>query len=269
MEVDPYKLLGVPRNFTLEQLKQSYKQLMLKHHPDKNFDLSSPIASLLTSAYKKLVEDYAYRISNKEFSQLREESRTHIDKSQQQAAAARSSSPSRFNLNKFNELFEQNKEKDAGYDDGYDKWMKTEKSFNQSNDRNWSVVKRVEPQPLFGGKILSNAYELGVSEVKDFSGDNTSSKNLGYMDYRIAHTTGKIIDESLVKQRRNYKNVQDLEKERGKISFVMPETERARYEREQAQEQDREIRRRKIQEVKDFRSAQAYQRAQFALANMR
>lgn len=260
-EIDPYRLLEVPKNFTLEQLKQNYKKLMLKYHPDKNYDINSPIASMLTAAYKKLVEDYAYRVSNKEFHDLKQDSRGFIDKQ----IKVKSDGNKKFNLQRFNEIFDQNKTKDDGYDDGYERWMQSEKSFKQSNDKNWSIVKRMEPQALAGGKHTSAAYELGVSKVTDYSGENTSLKNLNYMDYRLAHTTSKIIDEKVVKQRREYKSVQDIEQERSKLSFVMPDAERFRYERTVMQDKEREEHRRKVQEMKDLQMAQAYQRAQFAL----
>ena len=266
MEVDPYKLLNVPKTFTLEQLKASYKRMMLKHHPDKNFDLSSPVAALLTTAYKKLVEEYAYRLSNKEFMQLKAESKSYGEREPRVPTEKHvRDDDGRFNIKMFNQVFEQNRAKDEGYDDGYEQWMKNERSFQQKNDKNWSVVKRVEPQALTGGKILSNAYELGVDKVNDYSGENASLKNLNYMDYRVAHTTGKIIDESLVKARKEYRSVDELQKDRERIQFTMSDRERSRYERATNADKEREMQRTKIQSLKDQQMHAAYQRAQFAL----
>lgn len=266
MEVDPHKLLNVSSNFTLEELKASYKRMMLKHHPDKNFDLSSPIAALLTSAYKKLVEEFAYKASNKEFMQLKTESQSYREQEPRvQTVKQTRDDNGRFNIKMFNQVFEQNREKDTGYDDGYEHWMKSEKSFKQTNDKNWSVVKKVEPQPLAGGKSLGMAYELGVNKVTDYSGENSSLKSLNYMDYRVAHTTGKIIDESMVKARKEYRSVDELQKDRDRISFVMPERERSKHERAVVAEKEREEQRRRIQEAKDKQMAAAYHRAQFAL----
>jgi hypothetical protein len=85
------------------------------------------------------------------------------------------------------------------------------------------------------------------------------------MDYRVAHTTGKIIDESLVKARKVYRSVDELQKDRDRISFVMPERERSKHEQAVVAEKEREEQRRRIQEAKDKQMAAAYQRAQFAL----
>ena len=41
-ESDFYKILNVNKNATSEEIRSSYKKLVLKYHPDKNHDLSAP-----------------------------------------------------------------------------------------------------------------------------------------------------------------------------------------------------------------------------------
>jgi curved DNA-binding protein CbpA len=65
MDIDPYKTLGVPRNFTLEQLKTSYKKIALSVHPDKTPGNSDYMFKIVTKCYKTPL----YRI-NKALSRL-------------------------------------------------------------------------------------------------------------------------------------------------------------------------------------------------------
>lgn len=53
---DPYKVLGVPSNATDEQIKDAYRQLARKYHPDNYAD--NPLSDLATEKMKEINEAY-------------------------------------------------------------------------------------------------------------------------------------------------------------------------------------------------------------------
>jgi len=64
MGKDYYKILGVPRDATADQLKKAYRKLALKYHPDKNRGQASAEAKFkeIGEAYEVLSDDNKRRI---------------------------------------------------------------------------------------------------------------------------------------------------------------------------------------------------------------
>ena len=60
---DPYKVLGVPRDATEAQIKDAYRSLAKKYHPDKYID--NPLADLAAEKMRDINEAYDYITKNK------------------------------------------------------------------------------------------------------------------------------------------------------------------------------------------------------------
>lgn len=116
--IDPYKILEVRKNFTLDELKENYKKIALRVHPDKGGN--EYMFNLVTSCFKELMREYKRRISDVQHDELK----TAFTKYSSQTAQQQKG-PDRFNLEKFNKLFEENKMPDVA-DIGYDDWYKKE-----------------------------------------------------------------------------------------------------------------------------------------------
>jgi translocation protein SEC63 len=59
---DPYVILNVTSNSTLDEIKQSYRKLAMMYHPDKNPDIEAPAKfNLITKAYHSLTDPTARR----------------------------------------------------------------------------------------------------------------------------------------------------------------------------------------------------------------
>jgi len=242
MPMDPYKVLDLPKNFTAEQLKQNYKRLVLRYHPDRNVEKmkSTPIFQTLTFCYNYLANELRSRDQGKEHHELKRQYDT-VEKGMQNVSLDSKS----FNVKKFNTLFEQNKYKDESIEEGYDDWFKSDKVEDKG-----AIINYSEPEPLFmGASKLGNLYEFGKGNVDDYSGTNMSNKNLNYMDLKKAYTTSQIEDEKYVEKRREYKSVEEAKKHRAEVSFVMNEQELRDYNRRKEEERKREELR--LQKVKN------------------
>lgn len=267
--MNPYDVLDLPKNFTLQQLKDNFKRIAVKVHPDKGG--SEQLFLLVTKCYKKLLEEYNRRTGSKDFHELKAE----YNKVKATAPTRTSTSEARgthdsrayekFDLDKFNKVFSENK-LDNPYDRGYQDWMTSEiwkedkqpsrqtrnkfnlDSFNRSfedmhvDKTNKYIIKYKEPEPLITSNKIAFT-EIGEDNVDDFSGDNMSKKNLNFMDYKVAHSTSKIVDSSILNNVKTYKNVEELERTRGSISFEMDDAMRQEYEYKQNLEKLREQKR--------------------------
>jgi DnaJ-class molecular chaperone len=135
--VDPYKVLGVNKNFTMEELKSNFKKLVMKHHPDRTQDIQSlPVFQVLSGCYKLLMKDLEIRKAEKPHINLKNTSHSFIEQQTQQQFQNRELVPpnKKFNIEKFNQVFSSVKVKDQG-DDGYESWMNNPSSYDSKHNR--------------------------------------------------------------------------------------------------------------------------------------
>lgn len=315
-KLDPLKVLDLPKNYTVQMLKENYKRLALKAHPDKGG--SEYLFKLLTECYKYLANELKKKEADKQFHELKQEFLGELERSKQSrgrqsrtssrngsssqssqsnsqyqsnTSSVRNKEPtqqgiqsmfyngSRFDQDKFNKFFTDNKLADEVTEQGYKEWMEqhdvkeapkfrgsfNSQGFNSHFEQNAKadvnhkqLIKYQEPEALVTTKRLGFT-ELGQDSIDDFSGDNKSLKNLNFTDYRIAHTTSRIVDPRTV-NREDYKNIQELEKSRDSISFQMSEEDHALYAKKKRQLEKLEELRQQTQQNHDQRAQQHYER---------
>lgn len=61
---DPYEVLGVSRNASMDEIKKAYHQLSRKYHPDAN--VNNPLADLAAEKFKEIQEAYNAIVKEKE-----------------------------------------------------------------------------------------------------------------------------------------------------------------------------------------------------------
>ena len=265
-KINAYEIFNLQSNFTLSELKHSFKKLAKEVHPDKGGN--EELFQLLYIAYKKMLYDLEQRESLKnfkelksdftEFEQIQSEKKTkniHFKEDQKYKESDDSF------INKFNTIFTENRLNDNVIDKGYSKYMmssskerqdidiKTDikkfeiKSFNKRFDnkkddtinpkRNKQIIRYHEPEPQTSCNDKLHFYELGIDKVTDYTGENKSIKNLNYCDYMVAHNTNKLVDHKKIKIRKSHKNLKDLENDRKHQNFDLTKEEEDFYQKKE------------------------------------
>lgn len=263
---DPYKVLELPRNFTKEQLRHQFKKMVLKYHPDRNNYTSTPIFHILSDCYQTLLEELQKRDQFKSYQDFKQDSQSYIKQQSVTPTNEHTKSKSKFDIQKFNEIFDRMRIKDVT-DQGYGRWLQDDSTIDRS--KNTALIKYTEPEPIFGGKNVHQFYELGRAKIEDFSGDNTTSKGLNYMDLRVAHSTFSIVDESVVDPRKEYKNITDLENDRANISHTMSPEDVRMYHLQQKMNEHKEIQRQKMIARQNAMIAKQYEQQNRLMLSMR
>lgn len=250
----PYRLFELKKNYTLDELRTQYKKMVLRYHPDKharNVEKTKEF-NVLTKCYKYLLELYKINETygsalvqgqnqgqnqgqDSDFFSLRQGFEKQCDD-----CVYNPTNPlvSKFNIDKFNEQYERDKYIDPIASKGYDDFMKDPNHVDPTKVKQYSngyddIAENEDPSPL-DGVDMSDCYELG-GKNQNLGRTNPMAAKLHFMDYKIAYTSPKIIDEAKVKPRIEYKSLEELNAERAK-PIHLHASEKLRLE------QDEEIR---------------------------
>lgn len=232
MTIDPYKTLNIKKNYTIDELKKAYLNMIMIVHPDRGGN--EYMFKLVTKCYKYLLD----KKNNVE--------RDHIELKtihKENKFNNINYDSTMFNINKFNEIFEIHNDKES---EGYADFLKkdipeqeyskkiTMNNFNeifenQAVSKNKYIARYREPEPV--GNLSSCSYVvLGESSVDDYSSDLLQN-SLRYSDLKIAHTTSRIIDPSTVKNRKTYNSMEDIKMDRQNLKYTMDDHDKEYYEK--------------------------------------
>ena len=156
---DPFKVLNIPYTITIPQLKQQFKALVLRFHPDRGGD--PVIFDRFHRAYKqilqfKILEQQHYNTMNRTYNGLvKDRSELNLFPNIQNP---------NYSPDTFNQVFEEEKKNvHDPYAVGRGEFMK------QDNSKNYMQVAIVDEPEWMTSGIVSNARELGKDQVSDFS----------------------------------------------------------------------------------------------------
>jgi len=250
--IDAMKLFGLQKGFDLRELKSAYNRLALKTHPNQRAG-SQEKFELVTKCYFMLIEDLKKQEQDKQYMDLRKGSHEYIEKQVDETKRFKGTiGKDDFNINKFNNIFEENKIYDPT-EEGYEDWFRNDgnkstdtpkifsdkfninvfnNTFHEHAVKNESrqVVEFKEPQAIVSAEGMSFT-ELGGVHSGDFG------KNNQYCDLKQAYTSHNTFVDSTIKPRKSYKNIQEYEMERSNITHEMTPEQHEEYQERQKMEE--------------------------------
>jgi curved DNA-binding protein CbpA len=267
--LNPYEVLEVKKNFTWNELKESYKQTALLTHPDKEGG-NRIVFNFVTECFKILAEEYKSRNANKSFVDLKNEAKVAFQSYNRDENIPAPITGDNFN-EKFNKTFDmckiEDEEQDFGYGDTMVESTKVREDFTQTNffenkkfdnssfnslfNKNTpappkQLTKYKEPEPMILSKTISFT-EIGGKKPDDYSSgvEKSCKNNLIYADYKIAYKNVRLVDEeSLVKSMKDFKNVEDYEMYReSRLKKGLTSKEKQYFEQKKLREEQEEYER--------------------------
>ena len=288
--LDPYEVLNVSKKFTWDELKESYRKMALITHPDKQGG-NEIIFNYVTECFKKLAIIYKNRDADKPHDVLKEQSKNFF----QNQINNTMPHPSEIFGNtrdesepfhkKFNKNFETCKIQDENIDFGYSSMMdkSTDKRddisiknifknnkvdsgtfneiFNKSVPVSKEITKYKEPEAL---QLVKNMQytELGGQKTDDYSSSIEQKSNLAYTDYMKAYSGQRLVNENDIKNRKEFKNIEQYEKYRDtKMKKTLSEKERNQIELLKNIEEKKEFERLERLKLKDIEIQKMHEKA--------
>ena len=170
--MDPHDVLNLPREgFSRDQLKFNYKALARQLHPDKcrlSSEAATQLFQVLTEAYRKLSEELDRKHVDRTFMELRDGARRANPDAPSSSSSRANDEPTskRFNIEKFNRVFSENRLEDPIFDTGYGKWMEETDPEVANKTGGKNLIRYEEPQPMvFTNKNTVPYTELGITNI--------------------------------------------------------------------------------------------------------
>lgn len=246
--MDPHDIMGVPRNFKYEDLRNNYRRMagqLMSGTSSLSKEQADSALQTITLAFKTLIKEYNHRSTmagsrvphagTAENGRYATPPRTD-DTDGMDDETKRKSRANKYDMKQFNMIFEESRNKDA-YDKGYEDWLKRS-TFDAQKDeeelqRQQQMQSLGEPEPMQftrTGKGSSSFAEIGIDEVNDFGKKNEMSRGgVQFTDLRVAHSTHRLLDPNRVQMPPEYSSLESLQAARSdaRSMVLTPEQQKA------------------------------------------
>jgi len=192
------KILKIKPQDNLNKIRNNFKKLALKYHPDKKQG-NSEYFQQIKNAYS-----YLYKIKTEELQNKKKQNRTMSTYRKERKM------PNIYNQNittrNFNEQFEKNRIKDA-YDEGRLDFL------NKDNSKIKLPVAIIKKPKLLQNSIMNNCRQLDIQSIDDFSSfinnKTNNSNQISCFDIKYAYENKESIDsvKNIEKYTKNSDNL--------------------------------------------------------------
>ena len=282
MELDPYKVLRVSYDADLGTIREQFKKLVLKAHPDRGGNQKA--FQIIKNAYS-----YLYKYKTNEAKQLANEQRTHEEAEKARKRQTKklkrefkqvqnnphlqkiNANSKNFDSRSFNTLFNEFKTSDAD-DRGYDTVASSkvrmdggdlQKKYGQEQQEQMQIAVVTEPEPMEMGNG-SQYKQLGLKHVDDFS--KTHSNGQGYTDLQQAYTNRQNMESMgnsrAASQLSGSAQVSKFKSQRSQVQYSMNPEEQMRFDMKDQQQKAMEEKRRHRFDRQTEMSNRQFQRMQ-------
>ena len=245
---NPYKILEIDRDYTPESLKEKYKEMALKYHPDKGGD--TDVFQDITKSYIYLLKKYKENMPDKQIFELKDEFNDY--KNEQKNNKNTLLGDRNFNLNNFNNAFDKHFTKTTK---GYADFLKNgdietnnkkseHNSYIFSDKFNISIFNKIfnttskkikketlvvykEPETIYQSNAGYSEIGEDDEELDDYTSGFTFDKKIHYTDCKKAYTAPEDLNSI---QMDSFDSIDQLEKHRKNISYNMSDEDKHKYD---------------------------------------
>jgi len=275
-QLDPYKVLNLPKQYDVTMLKKAYLKQAMKTHPDRGG--TPQLFQQVSIAYTLLTKKLKEKDNDKSHHDLQSGSRSFIQ-SQDSQPKQNINMKDKFDSDLFNKIYDDNKIKDMS-DEGYGSWMDsnsvsdsnqpklfqngfnkdmfnaTFEQYKKDHSSSQQLTKYKEPQERLSMKNQDSLVVLGQKKVSDFSG---SSESLQFTDYKQAFTDGStLIDVQSVSLQDRARSIDGVKQQRSNLSYQLSPEDQQRVAIQQMKRQQQEDQRIQRLQVYDQQHKQSY-----------
>jgi len=282
-KIDPYKILGISKNYDETILKKAYLKAAMKTHPDRggSQDAFQKVSIAYTLLQKKLKETD----NSHSHTELRDSSKSFMN-TQASQPKLNTKLTEKFDVDVFNKIYTDNKIEDV-YDEGYGDWMNKnslsdrkqtklfQNGFNkdmfnstfeqykkeqlQQHQKEGTLVRYDTPETRISMRNQDSLVTLGQGKITDFSG---ASNDLSFTDYKKAFTHGATlgIDPSSVNTSDRASSMQGIKSQRSNLSYQMTAADEQKVSLQKIREQKEEQKRIERLNVYDQRHGDSYEK---------